>query len=509
MNYKTRKPIFILLLCLACSSVFALKDVKHVPYIKGDWQLLFQPQKTGSYINDHTVYRHTDGSWHVIGITRTGGADPQDERYFAHGSSPELITEGGFTEHDPICDYGQLAYAPHAINHEGVCHLFWGPMFMWLDTSGDMFNWKHEGRLFDAMDTEFGRPFRDTMTLKVGDKWLMYSTGLKDGLPAVNLWESTDLHNWKEAGQALTFTAEALPATDASTAESPHVVKHGDWYYLFVTHTDCAPENYHQTLVFRSKDPRNFGEYDGSDSRVITRLASHAPEIVHDPDTDKWYITTCGWFEHAIVRNGAVMIAELGWHKEGEELPEKLKGKEVLNLSFETMPEGACRIELAEGKVGKAARFNGWGSRIDIPDLHLNNDFTVALWVKMDEYVGEEDGIIGKKVSGQNIHLLDGKLHFHNAWKKNMLPADRPVEAGKWTHIAIVREGHCKVTYYINGEPAGGGEWTGSFMPEVLGRGNLGPRFGGLMDEVQIHSRALSIEKIKVLAHESTTSIRK
>jgi len=39
-----------------------------------------------------------------------------------------------------------------------------------------------------------------------------------------------------------------------------------------------------------------------------------------------------------------------------------------------------------------------------------NYIFIVPLWVKMDDHVGEEDGIVGKKVRGQNIHLLDGKF---------------------------------------------------------------------------------------------------
>ena len=57
------------------------------PTIAGPWRLLFKPQRTGCYINDHTVLRAHDGVWHLFGITRpTWEINPDHERYFAHGA---------------------------------------------------------------------------------------------------------------------------------------------------------------------------------------------------------------------------------------------------------------------------------------------------------------------------------------------------------------------------------------------------------------------------------------
>lgn len=91
------------------------------------------------------------------------------------------------------------------------------------------------------------------------------------------------------------------------------MVRVGGLYYLFVTYTDCRPENYHNTLVFCSEDPTNFGEYTGDNEAevVVAKLWAHAPEIVEDGG--HWYVTTCGWPNHGTAVEGGVAIARLGW----------------------------------------------------------------------------------------------------------------------------------------------------------------------------------------------------
>jgi len=100
--------------------------------------------------------------------------------------------------------------------------------------------------------------------------------------------------------------------------ESPFVVKYAGFYYLFVTYTDSRPDNYHNTLVFRSSDPLDFGVYNGDNQAevVVARLHAHAPEVVYDDVTASWYITTCGWRNHGIPIEGAVAIARLDWQPE-------------------------------------------------------------------------------------------------------------------------------------------------------------------------------------------------
>jgi hypothetical protein len=69
-------------------------------------------------------------------------------------------------------------------------------------------------------------------------------------------------------------------------------------------------------LLFRSTNPFDFGSYTGQDEReVAARLYAHAPEYLQDPDTGRWWITSCGWpgdpFQPVIP--GSVAIRELDW----------------------------------------------------------------------------------------------------------------------------------------------------------------------------------------------------
>jgi hypothetical protein len=85
-------------------------------------------------------------------------------------------------------------------------------------------------------------------------------------------------------------------------------------YYLFITYTDCAKDNYHNTLVFCSDDPTNFGDYTGDNEEdlVVARLHAHAPEVIRDSD-GQWYLTTCGWPGFNTPAEGGVAIARLEW----------------------------------------------------------------------------------------------------------------------------------------------------------------------------------------------------
>ena len=55
-----------------------------IPYIYGDWKVLFKPQKNGNYVNDHSIVKGSDGKWHLYGITSMNGHS-YEERYFVHG----------------------------------------------------------------------------------------------------------------------------------------------------------------------------------------------------------------------------------------------------------------------------------------------------------------------------------------------------------------------------------------------------------------------------------------
>ncbi len=103
--------------------------------------------------------------------------------------------------------------------------------------------------------------------------------------------------------------------------------KRGDYFYLTVTYSN-GEGGYHQTWMFRSKDPLNFGNYGGAGDQTskencdfVTGFGAHAPEVIYEPDADKWYITTSGWswswVKKPLAASNGVAIAEIEWKKKG------------------------------------------------------------------------------------------------------------------------------------------------------------------------------------------------
>lgn len=283
------------------------------PRIAGDWQLLYKPEKTGCYVNDHSLIRGLDGNWHLFGITKpTPEIAADQERYFTYGRGSRLISPGGFEEICIVCDNGVRAWAPSVVTDGKRYYMHYGPSPMRMATADELTHWMEHTPVFD--ETPLDSCHRDSMLLRLNDgSWLMYATGIKDRYGVISVFRSDDLVNWVFIRYALRTSGGAPYNPPWGATESPFVVHLNGWFFLFITYTDCAPENYHNTLVFRSKDPTDFGEYTGNnhDEVVIASLHAHAPEIVCDEG--KWYITTCGWRNRGIPIEGAVAIAALEW----------------------------------------------------------------------------------------------------------------------------------------------------------------------------------------------------
>jgi beta-fructofuranosidase len=284
------------------------------PKIAGPWQLLYRPEKTGCYVNDHTLFQALDGTWHLIGITRDEPeVKPDGERWFTHGFGPHLISETGLKEHGIVCDNGVRAWAPCVVSDGRRYYMYFGPSPLRFATSDELTHWMENP--ITLQDCPLDACHRDSMVLKRTDgTWLMYATGLKDGYGVISVFESKDLIHWRFVKYALRTSGQAPLRCPWGATESPFVVFIDGCYYLFITYTNCSLESYHNTLVFRSIDPLDFGEYTGDNEAeiVIAKLQAHAPEIVQDSD-GTWYITSCGWRGFNTPIEGGVAIAKLEW----------------------------------------------------------------------------------------------------------------------------------------------------------------------------------------------------
>jgi hypothetical protein len=140
----------------------------------------------------------------------------------------------------------------------------------------------------------------------------------------------------------------------------------------------------------------------------------------------------------------------------------------------------------------------------------------VSLWVKPDQLKGRR-GIIAKRFAGAAapwvITHSGAALGFEAAspdgkWPWNTYTGPVLVEKA-WRHVAVVMQ-RGRVTFYVNGKPAGSIERdvprVGNGEPLIIGReawggdpikGDTPGLFIGCLDEIKIWTRALSAAEIQ------------
>lgn len=253
------------------------------------------------YINDHTVIRDRAGRWHLFGITHPEPADPWNETRFAHATAEHLL--GPWTKQPPALDvdreYGEThLWAPYVLDSGAEYVMFYDgggedrtATAMNTATSTDLRNWTRHPRGPVFRD---GYDARDPMVLRLDDRWVMYYCATSEpagGNHIVAYRTSTDLVHWSD--RAIAY-ADPSTGTGAGPTESPFVVRHNGFWYLFI-----GPRpDYVGTDVFRSDDPLHFRVQDR-----VGHIEAHAAEIITD-GADRW-ITTAGWGQ------GGVHIAPL------------------------------------------------------------------------------------------------------------------------------------------------------------------------------------------------------
>lgn len=173
------------------------------------------------------------------------------------------------------------------------------------------------------------------------------------------------------------------------------------------------------------------------------------------------------------------------------------------------------QITYSDGALGKAAVFDG-SSGVKLPEgLITSNNYSVALWINPEELTYFTPSFFGARDRDNWISLLprglapaSGGDEVYNTmlWSGvNWYDADTWVKLGtnQWTHLAFtVIEGDVKV--YVDGFQA----YTGSNFPDVFtdeqGTFSLGVNwwdtaFKGMIDEVMVYERVLTVEEIEAL----------
>lgn len=261
---------------------------------QGDWKLIFAPQKHSKYINDHTIFQDKSGCFHLLGTANNKRYIFFRERYFVEAISDEL--DGRYQEEKIIFKsdpHPGIKISPFVIfsEQDNKFHLFFGPGIIHHYTSDDGTVWKNEAIAIRAI-----WPFtRDPFIMKHDKKYIMFLTVSSNKIAA---YESSDLRSWKYIKDVFRL-GKGSPRSLNSSCESPSVIKHGDYFYLFTTIVPAlrgCRENYNNTFVFRSKNILEFGAFapDGENkSDLVGQLDAHAPEVF--TQNEEIFYTSCGW----------------------------------------------------------------------------------------------------------------------------------------------------------------------------------------------------------------------
>jgi RHS repeat-associated protein len=160
------------------------------------------------------------------------------------------------------------------------------------------------------------------------------------------------------------------------------------------------------------------------------------------------------------------------------------------------------------GKVGKALSFDGTSGRISVPTLNtFSGQFTISAWVKFNSVNrGADNAILGHGSAGvtnKGLHCTErnGKAYF--GFYANDLAGNTSLQANVWTHLVYSFDGTQK-KIYVNGvldAVQNSAPYTGSAANLELGRVPWNPTYilSGSLDEVRIHTRALTATEVTAL----------
>lgn len=179
------------------------------------------------------------------------------------------------------------------------------------------------------------------------------------------------------------------------------------------------------------------------------------------------------------------------------------------------------------GRFGGGLRFDGVDSHVELPsspalDDLQERDYTLSAWFKPEGVpAGKDDqndagyGLLIKKGHHAGLSYRSGEAHFHHWYETECVGATAvgPWPLGTFRHVAAtygVRTGQMQV--YLDGRPAGGGvgkpgQAAREFGAEPWRVGIAWPGASewrwaakGVIDEVRIYDRVLSLWEVRALA---------
>ena len=164
---------------------------------------------------------------------------------------------------------------------------------------------------------------------------------------------------------------------------------------------------------------------------------------------------------------------------------------------------------VVEGKVGNALHFNANDKVVINSPATLDQNWSISMWVKEDSASSAPaslmwDGVAFTNESSQtgsnslDIRMSNGRSGIHVASGFCSIGSSAPSK-GTWNHIVWVNDKSNGISLYLNGQLVATNAWTknNAFNAplNVIG----GRNFAGIIDEVKVYNKALSVSEISEL----------
>lgn len=162
------------------------------------------------------------------------------------------------------------------------------------------------------------------------------------------------------------------------------------------------------------------------------------------------------------------------------------------------------------GESNHSYSFDGMDDYVYVPhsaSLNFSGEITVSAWINPARVDLEQQSITSKgggwNRAGWLLTLNNNKVRWHlgNGATEGMFDTEKPIEPNKWTHVvALWKDGTMNV--YINGAKDNySASWASGLVANAydlyIGKTDNVPfQFNGMIDDVQIYSKALTDTEI-------------
>ena len=283
-----------------------------IPVITGGYREIIPATPAGStqpwFTNDHTFIRGEDGTWHCFAINNPMldnlVALYREHPFLLHATAPALTgpwTRIGFAVDESATT--RYVGAPFVIRRDGeylmMMEAMWGERRgLEIARSHDLVHWTRDRR---EVITNQPALRRDPCIVRDEERgeWMVYLCVPAAGQSRITVCRTTDFESYSEPRTVLALD-DGWPW---GSLASPFVVKRGDLYYLFFTH---SMRHYHETVVLASDSGEQFDW-----ANQVTTLHAHAAELVREGDA--WFISSCGPEDRRLSNRHGIDLAPLGW----------------------------------------------------------------------------------------------------------------------------------------------------------------------------------------------------